>query len=327
MSNAQQNIKIQKLVCTVAVALFVLKTIAYYYTHSVAILTDALESIVNVVSGFFGLYSVYISALPKDRNHPYGHGKIEFISAAIEATLILLAGGFIIYESFINWGTTSTIYQLDLGIGLIAISAVVNYTVGFVSVKNGRKNNSLLLVATGKHLQSDTYTTLGILIGLFLIKLTNIVWIDNLTAIVFAFVIIYTGIKIMRESIAGIMDESDEQLLSDVVDFLNTNKQKNWIDLHNLRIIKYGSVLHLDCHLTVPWYFTIEEGHVEVDQLEQLIKKKYGSQVELFVHLDGCKPFSCLLCDLQKCPHRKQKFQQKVEWTVDRISTNKKHQL
>ncbi|MFT3981451.1 MAG: cation diffusion facilitator family transporter [Ferruginibacter sp.] len=240
MNAAQYNLKVQKVAAAISVALFLVKMVAWYLTGSVAILTDALESIVNVTAGFIGLYSLYVSAKPKDSDHPYGHGKVEFISAAIEGTLIFVTGFFIVYEATRNLINPSPVEQLDWGIVLVAVAGAINYLVGTVCVRTGKKNNSLALIASGKHLQSDTYTTIGIVIGLIILYFTKTWWIDSAVAIVFALLIIYTGAKIIRSSIAGIMDEADEKLLEDLVKTLNRHRTENWIDLHNLRIIKYG---------------------------------------------------------------------------------------
>ncbi|HEY1201158.1 MAG TPA: cation diffusion facilitator family transporter, partial [Niastella sp.] len=201
MTSGKENLRIQKWVVIVAVLLFIIKMVAFWVTQSVAILTDALESTVNVIAGFIGLYSLYIASKPRDENHPYGHGKAEFLSAAVEGTLIIVAGLVIVYESVLHFIYPKELQQLDRGIILVAITAVVNFVVGFISIRNGKKNNSLALVASGKHLQSDTYSTLGIILGLVLIKLTGLTWLDSVTAIVFAFIIIYTGYTILRHSL------------------------------------------------------------------------------------------------------------------------------
>lgn len=308
-----------------SISLFILKLAAWYLTHSVAILTDALESIVNVVAGLFGLYSLYLSAKPKDSDHPYGHGKIEFISAAIEGTLIFVAGILIIVEAAGNLKHPQVIHKLDFGIMLVAVTAMLNFIAGSICVRAGKKGNSLALIASGKHLMSDTYTTAGIIAGLILLYFTGWSWVDSAVAMLFALIIMVTGYKIIRSSVAGIMDEVDAQLMNRMVDTLNKNRNPNWIDLHNLRIIKYGSTLHLDCHLTVPWYFNVHEAHVEVDALSNLVRQHYGESVELFVHSDGCLDFSCAICDKKDCPVRKHPFEKKISWTMDNISNNNKH--
>ena len=327
MQTAQQNLNIQKGVTAISVFLLIVKLTAWYITGSVAILTDALESIVNVVAGLIGVYSLYISAKPKDRDHPYGHGKAEFISAAIEGILITTAGLLIIYEASNNLVHPHEIKKLDYGIILVAITGLVNYMTGAVCIKTGKKNNSLALISSGKHLQSDTWSTLGIVIGLILLLLTRLIWIDSVVAIFFSFLLIFTGYKIIRSSVAGIMDETDTELLKKMVRMLNTNRRENWVDLHNLRIIKYGSRIHLDCHLTVPWYLNVHEAHKEIDALSSLVKNEYGESVELLVHSDGCLDFSCSICTKTNCTVRKHVFEKKVEWTMENISGNNKHRL
>lgn len=327
MSIAKQNLKVQKWVAAVSVLLLAVKFFAYYSTHSVAILTDALESIVNVVAGFIGLYSLFVAAKPRDQDHPYGHGKAEFLSAAIEGTLIGTAGLIIIYKAVQNLIHPVELHKIDYGIWLVAGTACVNFIVGFFCLRTGKRNNSLALMASGKHLQSDTWSTIGIIIGLILLYFTGYKWIDSAIAILFAVYIIYTGYKILRSSIAGIMDEADAKLLSQMVELLNANRRENWVDLHNLRVIKYGSILHVDAHLTVPWFLNVHEAHIEIDALGVLIRKEFGETLELFVHSDGCLPFQCKICNKKDCPERKNKFEQRIVWTLENISQNKKHEL
>jgi cation diffusion facilitator family transporter len=328
LQTTQQNLRLQKIITVISIVLFIFKILAWYLTASVAILTDALESIVNVIAGLIGVYSLYVSAKPKDYDHPYGHGKAEFLSAAVEGTLITVAGFVIIYEAINNLRHPHTINKLDYGIVLVAITALINYVAGAICIKTGKKNNSLPLIASGKHLQSDTWSTTGIVIGLVLmIMLPNVFWIDSAVAMVFSVIIIYTGYKIIRSSIAGIMDEADEALLKKLVEMLNANRKENWIDLHNLRIIKYGATIHLDCHLTVPWFLNVHEAHNEIDSLSELVKNEFGESVELFVHSDGCLDFSCNICVKQSCSVRKHPFEKKIEWTMDNISRNNKHSV
>ena len=198
---------------------------------------------------------------------------------------------------------------------------------GTICFNAGKKNNSLALISSGKHLQTDTYSTLGIIAGLAIIYYTKIWWIDSAVAILFAFIIMFTGYKIVRTSIAGIMDEADETLIKKMVALLNDNRRENWIDLHNLRIIQYGSGLHVDCHLTVPWYLNVHEAHHEIDTLSGLVKNEYGESVELFVHSDGCLDFSCNICTKKNCTVRKHPFEKKIEWTMENISGDQKHRV
>ncbi|MCA0236447.1 MAG: cation diffusion facilitator family transporter [Bacteroidetes bacterium] len=319
-------IRVQQWVIVTAVLLFVVKIVAYYLTHSVAVLTDALESTVNVVTAFTGLYSLRIAAKPRDENHPYGHGKVELLSASFEGILILVAGFMIVYESIDNLLHPHQLKQLDAGIILIATTAIINFLVGAWCIRVGRKQHSIALESSGKHLQSDTWTTAGIVAGLILMRLTDIAWIDSAVAIISAIIIIVEGYKIIRQTVAGITDEADMELLEQLITVLNAHKRPAWIDLHNLRIIKYGSILHLDCHLTVPWYYNVNEAHAEVDALDQLIRNNFPQSLEMFVHTDGCvPPHSCRVCPLTECPVRKEAFEGRLEWTFQNITANSKH--
>jgi cation diffusion facilitator family transporter len=326
LNNVKRNLQLQKWITVISIVLFIVKFVAYYLTKSVAVLTDALESIVNVAAGFIGLYSLHVSAKPRDIDHPYGHGKAEFISAAVEGTLIFSAGMIIIYNAGKNLLYPVAISQIDYGIILVGVTAVINFIMGFIAVRQGQSNQSLALVASGKHLQTDAYSTLGVITGLLLIRFTDRMWIDSAVAIGFGLVILFTGYKIVRRSIAGIMDEADIKLLKRMVERLNQNRKHNWVDLHNLRVIKYGSVLHVDCHLTVPWYFNVNEAHLEIDELARLIREEFGESFELFVHSDGCLYTQCGICFKPDCPVRHHEFENKVNWALDNVLQDKKHE-
>lgn len=324
---SRKNIQVQKWVAGLSVFLLAIKFFAWYQTRSMAILSDALESIVNVVAGMFGLYSLILSAKPRDEDHPYGHGKIEFISAGVEGTMIFVAGIVIIVESVQSLLTHHTARELGTGIVLISVSAILNFLAGTVAMRIGKKNNSLALVASGKHLHSDTLTTVGILLGLAVVYLTGANWIDSAIAILFSLWLLYTGVMIIRRAVAGIMDERDMSLLQGVVEAANRNRREAWIDLHNVRVIKYGRVLHLDGHLTIPWYFNVREAHEEVEAFQNLIKEKFDMPLELFIHVDACQEFSCRICTKHDCHVRQHPFEKRVEWTMENITRDRKHRV
>jgi cation diffusion facilitator family transporter len=326
-AKAKQNFTLQVYISLLSVLLFGIKMTAWWLTNSLSILSDALESIVNMLAAFISLYSLWIAAKPSDAEHPYGHGKAEFVSAAIEGVLIVAAGILILYQTLLTFFIAKTLHSLDIGIVLITLTALLNYVAGAACIKMGKKNNSLALQASGKHLQTDTWSTLAIILGLLLIYFTRLDWVDKVVAFIMSIYIIYNGYSIVRASLAGIMDEADMQLLTQMVVMLNKERRENWVDLHNLRVIKYGSKLHVDCHLTVPWYLNVNEAHIEVEQLSELIQKEFGNSLELFVHTDGCLPFSCTICNKSNCLERKSPFQQKLEWTLKNLLSNQKHQL
>lgn len=325
LNNLSENIRLQLFVVLVGVLLLVGKFAAFILTNSNAILTDALESIINVVAGAFSLYSLVLSARPRDENHPYGHGKIEFVAATLEGSLIIVAGGAIMLKSVFNLIDPVPLQQLDIGILLIAVSGVINYIVGLMTERRGKQRNSMILEAGGKHLQTDAYSTAGILIGLVLIYLTDQIWLDSVVAILFGLMIGFTGYRILRSSIAGIMDEADYELLKRIVNVLNQNRRQNWIDIHNLRVIKYGATLHIDCHLTVPWYLNVLEAHDEVEAVAHVVRDKIDPSIELFIHTDPCIAPSCTVCTKTECSVRREAFITKVEWEFDKVIADRKH--
>jgi cation diffusion facilitator family transporter len=317
---------LQRVVVLVSTFLFGVKLAAYWVTGSVSVLTDALESTVNIVTSLVGLYSLYVAAQPRDDNHPYGHGKAELIAASLEGTLLAIAGGVIVYESVAHLLGSPPLHKLDFGILILLSTALVNFLLGRFCLRVGRKNHSTALISSGKHLQSDMYSTLGIITGLVLLKITGAHWIDGAAALVFGSLIIYQGVEIVRTAVGGIMDEADKTLLTALIEILNKNKIDSWIDLHNLRIIKYGSLLHLDCHLTVPWYFPVREAQKSVAELENLVAGSFNQALEMFVHLDGCAPpDSCGICPLGNCTYRQSEFRERVEWKFQNITENQTH--
>jgi divalent metal cation (Fe/Co/Zn/Cd) transporter len=156
---------------------------------------------------------------------------------------------------------------------------------------------------------------------------TDLQWIDSAVAMGFGLMIIYTGYKILRDSVAGIMDEADTTLLGELVDILEKNRKENWIDIHNLRIIKYGSNLHIDCHVTLPWYFTVREAHDELEAFNDLVTARFGKEVELFIHTDGCLPLSCQICQKKGCNERVTPFSERITWTVKNSILDQKHSV
>lgn len=322
---AKQNLRVQAWIVGIGTLLMLIKFVAYWITGSNAILSDALESIINVVAGGLGMYSLYLASLPKDENHPYGHGKIEFISASIEGGLIAAAGSIILVKGVWDLIHPHEVQQLDIGLGLTLIAGTINFLLGWMAERRGRTVDSATLVASGEHLKSDAYSTVGLLAGLILIYFTDWYWADNLFALFFGGLILWTGYKILRRSIAGIMDETDYKLIEKVVTILQEERRDNWMDLHNLRIVKYGSDLHIDCHLTVPWYFNVREAHNEADELEALFQRHFKQPVELFIHLDACHSSFCSFCKKEDCSYRKADFKGQVEWRQDNVLLNAQH--
>lgn len=326
-NTSKTNFAFQRNVAIVGILLFVGKLIAWHLTNSDAVFSDAMESIVNIIAAFMGLYSLYLAAKPKDLDHPYGHGKVEFVTSGIEGALIIFAGVVIIVQSVDSLLHGNVPKKLDWGILIVALTAAINYLMGHISIKKGIKQNSLVLQSSGKHLQSDTLTTLGVVISLVLIYFTKIYWIDAAVALIFGGYIMFIGYKIIRKALSGIMDEADLEMLSRLAKFLNENRKPEWIDIHNMRIQQHGSGLHIDAHLTLPWYFELRKAHEEMEKAYKLIGENTDRSVEFNFHLDDCKTFSCEICQLSDCPVRQKPFVKKIEWNEKNISQVQKHSL
>lgn len=328
--NVQKNINkdkigFQKWIAAFGVILFIGKIIAWKLTNSDAVFSDAMESIVNVISAFMGLYSLHLAAKPKDEDHPYGHGKVEFVTSGIEGALIAIAGIMIIYEGVNSLITGKILNKLDWGIWIIAATAIINYFLGYISIKKGENENSLVLIASGKHLQSDTFTTLGVVISLVIVYFTKIYWIDSAVALIFGIYIIFVGYKIVRKSLSGIMDEQDPDLLNQIVAVLENNRKTEWIDIHNMKIQQFGASLHIDAHITLPWYYTLRDAHKEMENVIILLAKNTKRTVEFNFHMDDCRTVSCPVCQIADCPVREREFIKRVEWTAENVTREVKH--
>ncbi len=325
--HTQHNIRFQGFIAAAGVLLFVIKILAWQLTRSDAVFSDAMESIVNILAAFMGLYSLTLAAKPRDSEHPYGHGKVEFITSGVEGVLIMVAGVIIIVQSIVSLLQENVPQQLEWGMLLIGGTAVINYILGHLSWKRGVRQNSLVLQSSGKHLKTDTLTTLALVFGLSLVHVTGWNWADAVLAIGFSMYIIYSGYRILRRALSGIMDEADETLLEDLAVLLEEHRKPQWIDLHNVRIQQHGSRLHIDAHMTLPWYYELRRAHQELEEVYQLIGANASRPVELNFHIDDCRKISCSICTMQNCPVRQLPLKKKIPWTSETLSQHRKHGL
>ncbi len=324
MQNQKKRLQIISSVLLFGVLVTVLKFVAFFITKSNAIYTDALENIINVVAGAFAFYSIYLAAQPKDSNHPYGHGKIEFFAVGFEGALIIFAGINIIYKSVDGILHPVEINHIQNGIYLSCVAGLINFGVGFFASKQGKKLNSITLEADGKHLMTDAYTSAGLIVGLIIIQSTKIYILDSIISLLLGFIILYNGYHLIRKSISGLMDEVDQSLINTIVSIFEKERKPEWIDVHNLRTQKYGHDLHIDCHVTIPYYYDLVRVHDEVEQIESLIKKNVENNVELFIHVDPCVENCCNYCGVD-CPVRKHPQERVISWNSTLIMNNAKH--
>lgn len=302
------------------------KFAAWYMTHSVAVLSDALESIINVVAGAFACYSVYLTGKPKDENHPYGHGKVEFFSIGFEGAMIFIAGCLILFKAAQYFFVPTEIQKLDKGIWLLGATAAGNLLLGLYLVRQGRKMSSITITGNGQHIMTDVYSSGGLVAALLLMHLTRWAWVDPLASALLGALILRQGYQLLRRSVSGLMDEADMQVVDKVIAILSKYRRPNWIDIHNMRVQQYGNNYHIDCHLTLPYYLELSEAHEELKKLEELVSRELAAgETELFIHIDPCVFECCHYCQLGNCPVRKHPFTGLIEWKKENVLPNRKH--
>jgi cation diffusion facilitator family transporter len=306
------------------IILMVAKFAAWFITSSNFVLTDAAESIVNVLASSFAYFSIYLAAQPRDENHPYGHGKVEHLSAFIEGALIGIAAITILIKSVYSLFNPNPIHDLLIGAVIIGATGIVNGVLGWYMIRKGKSLPSVTIDADGRHLLTDMVTSLGLVAGLLLIVFTKILWLDSALSIAVGLYILYSSYQLIRRSVSVLMDEADFGVVSEVIKVLNEKRRDSWIDIHNFRAQKYGNDLHIDCHLTLPNYFDLIKVHEEVKLVDVLINTEV-TKTELFIHTDPCIPQCCHYCSMPNCPIRSEPKTEDIAWTLDKIIRNKKH--
>lgn len=313
------RIRLIAIICSLLVGttLMSLKFYVYWITHSSAILSDALESIINVVASGFALGSIILAAKPPDPTHPYGHGKIEFFSAGFEGALIIFAAVGIVWTAIPQILTPHGLHHLQNGLLILLAASLVNLFLGSALVRAGRSTQSLVLVAGGKHVLTDVYTSAGVLLGLLLVHWTHWYWLDGAIALLVAINILVIGAKLVRTSFAGLMDASDPQLLDQISRLLAQHRKSTWIDIHRLRAQRSGNRILLDFHLILPRDLTLEEVHNEVTELQQVINRHFNEKSEVLIHAEPCIVPECPICGYNPCGRRRVPTQQQRLWRRD----------
>lgn len=299
-----------------SIVILAVKFVTYQLTDSAAVLSDALESIVNVIASGFALFSIMLSARPPDASHPYGHGRVEFFSAGFEGALIAAAAVAIFWTALPRLLSPQPIAQLSLGMTLMCAAGVANALLGLYLQRIGRRAHSFALVADGQHLLSDAYTSGAVLVGMLLVWLTGWHVLDALIALAVALYILVMGGRLLRESIARLMDEAEPLLLQRIVQTLQEARQPSWIDLHNLRAWRSGPRYHVDFHLTLPRYWDLEHGHDVAQDIEVLIQQTQPTHGDVIIHIDPCLALNCPSCAMPSCPVRAAEHQGSHPWTV-----------
>lgn len=298
----------------VAIALMGVKFYTYRLTGSSAVLSDALESIINVVAAAFAMISVWLSAQPPDPEHPYGHGKIEYFSAGFEGALIILAAVGIFRSGITHLLKPSPLANLNTGLLLLVGAALANLLLGVLLIRVGTRAHSLTLIADGKHVLTDVYTSAGVVAGLFLVRLTGWLWLDGTIALLVGANILLTGTRLVRQSYAALMDASDPALLDMISRLLEKHRRPDWIDVHQLRAWRSGSFVHIDLHLVLPGDYSLERAHADAKTLEQLLVDHFGGRAGVLVHMDPCASVDCPICRRYRCQLRSHPSVDSTEW-------------
>jgi cation diffusion facilitator family transporter len=309
MSFVKNSLTAAVLSLVVSVIVLTLKTKAYYATNSVAVLSDALETVVNVITSIIALYAVKLAAEPADENHPYGHGKMEYFSAAFEGGLIFFAALSILFQSFKSFFYTNDIQNFEHGFIYLGAATLLNLVTGLFLIYSGRANRSEALKASGKHIMSDVITTIGVGVGLVLVKLTHVIWIDSVVGVILGFWLGYEAYRILRRNSGALLDETDDEALQEVSDVVTKNRKPGIVDIHNLRMIRSGNFHHIDAHMVVPYFWDVERAHSVAHEFETNVVRDYGCDGEIAFHMDPCQRLYCKVCALPDCPVRKHRFE------------------
>lgn len=288
----------------IGAALMSWKFYIYHVTASSAVLSDALESIINVVASAFALGSILLAAKPPDPSHPYGHGKIEYFSAGFEGALIVLAAVGIVWTAVPQILAPHPLPHLQIGLLMLLGAGAVNLLLGLGLVRVGKATRSIVLIADGRHILTDVYTSAGVLLGLFLLHMTNWYWMDGAIAVLVAINVLFIGAKLVREAFAGLMDASDPKLLEEISTLLGKHRKEIWIDIHQLRAWRAGNRIHLDFHLILPRDLSLEQAHQEVVELEQVLNHYQDGRIDPIIHAEPCVGRECPICGHEICDLR-----------------------
>jgi cation diffusion facilitator family transporter len=281
-----------------------LKYLSYVLSGSVALKSDAIESIVNVVAAVFALGAVVFAGKPADKEHPYGHGKIEHFSAAFEGGLISLAAVFILWEATKGFIYGVELKNLGLGLAVNLFAGALNGVLGWYMLRQGRKTRSKALEADGHHIMSDFWTTVGIGIGLIAVKLTGIHWFDPLMAAVVGLLLARTGFRLVKESSQALLDMEDPEMLGKVLAAMNRARSWDIIAVHELRTFRTGRYTHVDVHLVVPEYYPVRQAHDLCEDFGKQALVDGHIEGEVHTHVDPCGRIYCDRCPAPNCAIR-----------------------
>lgn len=268
-----------------ALATIALKTSAWAVTNSVGLLADAAESVVNLVAAIAALIALKVAARVADDNHHFGHSKAEYFSAAIEGAMIFVAAAFIIWQSIGRLLDPRPIEQAGAGLAISVVASVINGTVALVLIRAGREHRSITLRADGQHLLTDVWTSVGVVVGVLLVVITGLDWLDPVVAILVGLNIVWTGWKLISESSGGLMDEALEPGVNAQIAAAIDQWRTDDLDVHGLRTRGAGHLSFAEMHVLVPGAWSVRQAHDVVEDLERSLQEEFP-ELLITTHLE-----------------------------------------
>lgn len=268
-----------------ALATIALKAAAYLLTGSIGLLSDALESLVNLAGAVVALAVLTWAEMPEDEEHAYGHGKAEYFSSGVEGGLILLAAVSIGWAAVDRLAHPHPIESAGIGLAVSAVASVINLIVALVLLKAGRQHHSIALEADAKHLMTDVWTSLGVIAGVSLVVLTKIQWLDPVVALIVAANIIWHGVALVRRSVLGLMDTALPAVEAELVNQVLARYAKIGVQFHALRTRQAGARRFVSFHVLVPGGWTVRRGHDLLEEIEAEIRAAVANTT-VFTHLE-----------------------------------------
>ena len=300
----KSRIRLALLSIVAGAVLLGLKYLAYVLSGSVALKSDAIESIVNVVAALFALGAVVFAGRPADKKHPYGHGKIEHFSAAFEGGLISLASVFILFEAAKGFIYGVEFKNLGLGLAVNLFAGALNGVLGWFMLRQGRRTRSRALEADGHHILSDFWTSVGIALGLIAVKFTGAKWVDPLMAMVVGLLLARTGFRLVKESSQALLDMEDPDVLGKVLEAMNRVRTLDIIAIHEMRTFRSGRYTHVDVHIVVPEFYPVRQAHDLCEEFGKRALVDGNIEGEMHTHVDPCGRIYCDRCPVEDCAIR-----------------------
>ncbi|MCS6789432.1 MAG: cation diffusion facilitator family transporter [Bacteroidia bacterium] len=302
----------------------VFKGMAYGSAGSAGFLSDAGESFVNLLTALLGLYGAWWGRQPRDREHPYGHGKVEALFSTFQVFLIVGTSIALGYTILIGEYKAPIYEQFSRAATYEGIALGLNVALAYSLWRGARRFHSSILRAEALHLLGDSGTSLIVIVNFWGIMQGWSAWVDKGVGLLIIGFMTYGSLDILKETTAVLTDTQDPALLDKLAAALEKHRRPSWIDVHNVRIQHYGKSIHVDGHVTMPWYWSLEQAHAALKEMETLLAREMPKETEFFWHMDPCEEICCKFCAMSECPHRRAPFQRQLTFTASSLFLNHK---